>query len=56
MFNKEEIEILRQVKEFFKNYGSVAISEYSHNEDGWKYTQDRDIISYDFAETLSIGD
>ncbi|AWI11376.1 hypothetical protein CQJ30_03785 [Caldibacillus thermoamylovorans] len=56
LFNKEEIEILLQVKEFFKNYGSVAISEYSHNEDGWKYTQDRDIISYDFAETLSIGD
>lgn len=53
-FNEEEIEILNQIKEYFENYGSVAISEYSYKEDGWKDTEDRDIISYDYAVTLSI--
>lgn len=54
LFNDEEINILYFIENFFKPYGSKAISEYSHQEDGWKYTQDREIISYDFAETLSL--
>jgi len=54
LFNKEEINILKLVKEHFINFGSVAISEYSHKEDGWKNTEDREIISYDYADTLSL--
>lgn len=54
VFNEEEINIFRFIQEHFNEYGSVAISEYSHKEDGWKNTENRDIISYDYADTLSI--
>lgn len=54
LFNEEEIEILQQVYNHFKSYGSVAISDFSHEEDGWKNTEDREIISYDYADTLKI--
>jgi putative zinc finger/helix-turn-helix YgiT family protein len=54
LFNVEEINILRSIQEQFISFGSVGISEYSHKEDGWKYTDNRDIISYDYADTLSI--
>lgn len=54
LFNDNEIEILNLVSEKFKHYGSVAISEFSHEEDGWKNTEDREIISYDYADTLKL--
>ncbi|MFC7394092.1 Panacea domain-containing protein [Scopulibacillus cellulosilyticus] len=55
LFSNEEIKILQNVHDFFKDYGSVSISEFSHEEDGWKNTLDRQIISYDYAETLKIN-
>lgn len=54
LFNDEEIEILQHVYEHFKGYGSVAISDFSHEEEGWKNTEDREIISYDYADILKI--
>ncbi|WP_309856728.1 type II TA system antitoxin MqsA family protein [Bacillus sp. SLBN-46] len=54
LFNEEELEILHQVDEHFKLYGSVAISDFSHEEEGWKNTEDREIISYDYADTLRL--
>lgn len=54
LFNEEELEILQQVYEQFKHYGSVAISDFSHEEEGWKNTDDREIISYDYADTLKL--
>lgn len=53
-FSEEELEILKVVENQFEGFGSVAISDFSHEEDGWKNTNDRDIISYDHAETLRI--
>lgn len=54
LFNDEEGEILQQVNDYFKNYGSVSISNFSHEEDAWKNTDDREIISYDYSDTLKI--
>lgn len=54
IFDEEELSILHQVEDYFKTFGSVAISEFSHEEDAWKYTDDRELISYDFAETLHL--
>ncbi|MFD1415365.1 type II TA system antitoxin MqsA family protein [Oceanobacillus jeddahense] len=54
IFNKEEIEILNTVNEYFTKFGSVAISDFSHNEEGWKNTEDRQIISFDYAEYLQL--
>lgn len=54
LFSEEELEILEQVYDQFKEYGSVAISDFSHEEDGWKNTEGREIISYNYADTLKI--
>jgi putative zinc finger/helix-turn-helix YgiT family protein len=53
-FTDEELEVLNHVRKFFEGYGSVAISDFSHKEEGWKNTDDREIISYDYAGTLQI--
>ncbi|MDA2670654.1 DUF4065 domain-containing protein [Bacillus cereus] len=54
LFTSDEIKILEQVKEHFKHFGSVAISDFSHEETGWKDTEDKEIISYDYADSLKI--
>jgi putative zinc finger/helix-turn-helix YgiT family protein len=54
VFTPEELKILEFVQEHFKHYGSVAISDFSHEEDAWKCTDDREIISYDYADALKI--
>jgi putative zinc finger/helix-turn-helix YgiT family protein len=55
LFESEELEILHSVNSYFESYGSVAISDFSHEEEGWKNTDDRDIISYDYAGTLQLN-
>lgn len=55
VFTDEELEILEKVKSHFKGYGSRAISDYSHEEDGWINTEDREIISYDYADVLRLN-
>jgi putative zinc finger/helix-turn-helix YgiT family protein len=54
LFDEDEVEIMKLVKDHFKNFGSVAISDFSHEEEGWKNTEDREIISYDYAGTLQL--
>lgn len=54
IFDEEELNILKQVEEHFKGFGSVAISNFSHEEDGWKLTENREVISYDYADCLKI--
>ncbi|HWO75034.1 MAG TPA: type II TA system antitoxin MqsA family protein [Bacillus sp. (in: firmicutes)] len=53
-FDDYEREILEYVKEYFDGYGSKSISDFSHEEDGWKYTNPSEIISYDHAEKLQL--
>ena len=55
LFNESELEILNEVENYFKQHGSNSISEFSHKEEGWKQTKDRDIISYDYAESLQLN-
>jgi len=54
IFDEDELSILEEVNKEFKGMGSVAISEFSHEEDGWKYTEDREVISYDYADALQL--
>lgn len=53
LFNQEELAILEHIEGYFKDYGSVDISNYSHEEQGWKDTSERGVISYSYAEALS---
>ena len=52
LFSPEELETLESVTEFFRDFSTVEISNYSHEEDAYINTRDRDLISYDFADTL----
>jgi hypothetical protein len=54
LFEKHELDVLNEVKEFFEGYGSKKISDFSHDKDGWKFTEINHIIPYDFAENLQL--
>lgn len=53
-FSKEEVDVLQRVYDKFKNYGSVEISEYSHQEKGYLETKQGEIISYIYAKEIDI--
>ncbi|MCM3118436.1 DUF4065 domain-containing protein [Neobacillus sp. MER 74] len=54
IFCKEELEIIYFIEEFFNSYGSRAISEFSHKEQGWKMTTEGQIIEYLYSMNLQL--
>jgi hypothetical protein len=52
--NKEEINILREIQDYFATFTARQIVSYSHNEKGYIQTKDRELISYEFAKDLQI--
>lgn len=54
VFSDDELRCLEKVYDSFKGFTSGKISEYSHDEEGYKNTQDGDIISYEWAKSLKI--
>lgn len=53
-FSDPEWNVLRYVEQFFEGYGSAAISEFAHQEEGWKKTSDLQIISYKYSNQLQL--
>jgi putative zinc finger/helix-turn-helix YgiT family protein len=49
VFDEDELEILKQVKEKFKNYSSKDIVDFSHKEKAFTSTEFFEKISYDYA-------
>lgn len=54
ILNGDEIEVLERVYEKFKDYGSMDISNYSHNEKGYQMTKDNEVISYAYAKDITL--
>ncbi|QDH19540.1 type II TA system antitoxin MqsA family protein [Saccharibacillus brassicae] len=52
VFSEEELNTLAEVADFFREYGSIKISDYAHNEKGWSDTEEKQTISYIYAEEL----
>lgn len=50
-----EITVLNRIYEKFKNFGSVEISDYSHNEKGYRATKTGEIISYAYAIDIELN-
>lgn len=50
-----EIDVLNRIYEKFKNFGSVEISDYSHNEKGYNATKTGEIISYAYAMDIELN-
>ncbi len=54
MFLDSELKILAEVKDYFKNFNSSQIKDFSHKERGYAETAGGQTISYRFAEHLQI--
>lgn len=54
MFSTTELKVLAMVKEYFAEFTAKKISELSHQEKGYQDTRDGELISYDYAQYLSI--
>ncbi|ARN57056.1 type II TA system antitoxin MqsA family protein [Sedimentisphaera salicampi] len=54
VFSKSEIKVLEFIANKFKGMKAKDISDLSHKEDAWLHTNDRDLITYDYATNLKI--
>jgi putative zinc finger/helix-turn-helix YgiT family protein len=54
ILNENELNIIKYVNDYFKDYGSKQIVDYSHKEKAWIDTEDRQEISYQYADVLTI--
>jgi len=54
LFSDTELKTLAEVKVFFKDYTAIKISEFSHNEKGYKETSSGKLISYKYANDLQL--
>ncbi len=56
IFPENELAIIKQVIEVFKNYNSKKIVDFSHEEKAFLETNYNDKISYNYALDLNIGE
>ena len=56
IFTEEELDTLDKVNNFFKDYTSSEIVEYSHKEKAFKETEYYKNISYDYAFDINIDE
>jgi putative zinc finger/helix-turn-helix YgiT family protein len=54
VFSLTELEVLIQVKDFFRAFSAREIKDYSHEEEGYKQTRNSELISYAFAAQLRL--
>lgn len=54
IFSDSELKILSSVKEYFKDFTATKITEFSHEEEGYKETGTGEMISYKYAERLKV--
>jgi putative zinc finger/helix-turn-helix YgiT family protein len=55
LFTPEEIDVLQTVADYFKEFNSARISEFSHREKGYLETAQKSIIPYFYAKDLLIS-
>lgn len=54
IFEQSELDSLINVKEYFKDFGSARIMDFSHEEIGYVSTNEGESISYLYAQNLKI--
>ena len=55
ILSQEELDVLKRIFVKFKDFGSVDISNYSHNEKGYNDTKQGEIISYSYAKDIQLN-
>ena len=54
VFSNSELEVLLEVKKYFKDFTAKSIRDFSHEEKGYGETQDGQLIPYYYAEHLRL--
>lgn len=54
VLSAEEIAVLERIYVKFEDFGSVEISNYAHNEKGYRLTKQGEIISYEYAKEIQL--
>jgi putative zinc finger/helix-turn-helix YgiT family protein len=54
IFSASELHIMGYVKKHFEDFSSGEIKKFSHQEDGYKNTEQGEFISFDYASSLRI--
>lgn len=54
LFSEEEIEVIQGVAGYFRDFTATKISEFSHEEPGYRKTGMKEIISFDYARELKL--
>jgi hypothetical protein len=54
LFNEQEWGTIQYIEEYFKRFGSKAITDFAHKEAAWKETADEELISYQYADSLQL--
>ena len=54
IFGDAELQTLLDINNRFKGYTAGRISDFSHHETGYQETKDGELISYEYAESLSV--
>ena len=54
IFDDSELLVLASIKDHFKDWTATRISDFSHNEEGYKKTKVGSPISYNYAKDLQI--
>lgn len=54
MLSKNELEVFERIYEKFADFGSVEISNYSHQEKGYQVSKKGEVISYAFAKDIKL--
>ena len=54
LFSDSELKILATVKEYFNDCNAKRITDFSHDEKGYKETEQGQIIPYEYAVELKI--
>ncbi|WP_062355049.1 type II TA system antitoxin MqsA family protein [Bacillus kwashiorkori] len=55
LFTEEEIKTLEIISKLLQPHNSRSVSELSHKELAWLETRDRELITYKYAEQLSLS-
>jgi putative zinc finger/helix-turn-helix YgiT family protein len=54
LFSDSELKVLATVKEYFNDFNAKKITDFSHDEKGYKETPQGQIISYEYADELKL--
>ncbi len=54
LFSEEELEVIQSVAGFFRDFTDTKISEFSHEEPGYRNTGMKEIISYEYAREFRL--